>query len=92
MTVYVDPAVTAPTLHALAPDWPLLTCDGPVDELHAFALSIGVGRGWFSAHPDPSYALTPPARERAVAAGARPALRLLPRQRTARTPGRSRPA
>ena len=83
MTVYVDAAAAAPSLHALAPEWPLLTCDGADDELHAFARGIGVGRGWFSAHPRPSYALTPAARERAVKAGARPALALVPRQRWA---------
>lgn len=74
MTVYVDPPQAPPRLDSLDPAWPLLTTNGPVDELHAFARSIGVGRGWFSEHPAPCYALTRDARDRAVDAGARPAL------------------
>jgi hypothetical protein len=70
VTVYVDPPRPAPTLDRLQPGWPLLTCCGPVAELHEFAHRIGVGPGWFSAFPEPSYALTPDAHLRAVAAGA----------------------
>jgi len=77
MTVYVDPPQAPPRLDALDPGWPLLTTNGPVDELHAFARSIGVGRGWFSEDPTPCYALTRDARERAVDAGARPALAIV---------------
>lgn len=77
MTVYVDPPQPPPRLGALDPAWPLLTTNGPVEELHEFARSIGVGRGWFSDHPAPCYALTRDARERAVETGARPALSLV---------------
>ena len=77
MTVFVDPPKAAPRLDSLDPAWPLLTSNGPDDELHAFARSIGLGRGWFSAIPQPCYALTLDAHRRAVAAGARPALTLV---------------
>jgi alkanesulfonate monooxygenase SsuD/methylene tetrahydromethanopterin reductase-like flavin-dependent oxidoreductase (luciferase family) len=70
VTVYVDPPRPAPTLDRLQPGWPLLTCCGSVTELHEFARRIGVGPGWFSPSPEPSYALTEDARSRAVAAGA----------------------
>lgn len=74
MAVYVDAPQPPPRLDALDPAWPLLTTNGAVEELHAFARAIGVGRGWFSDRPAPAYALTAQARERAVTAGARPAL------------------
>lgn len=78
MAVFVDPPMPPPSLDRLEPGWPSLTTNGPVEELHEFARSIGVGRGWFSENPRPSYALTPDARERAARAGARPALTVLP--------------
>lgn len=78
MTVYVDPPLPAPRVDRFVPGWPLLTCSGPLAELHDFARSIGVGPGWFSERPQPSYALTEEARQRAVAAGARPALVVVP--------------
>jgi Protein of unknown function (DUF4031) len=78
MTVYVDPPHPAPRVDLFVPGWPLLTCSGPVEELHDFARSIGVGPGWFSEHPVPSYALTEQARQMAMRAGARPALTVLP--------------
>ncbi|MFP5347008.1 MAG: DUF4031 domain-containing protein [Actinomycetes bacterium] len=82
MTVYVDPPLPPPTVGCFVPGWPLLRCNGPVEELHDFARSIGVGPGWFSAEPEPSYALTEDARARAVRAGARPALALVSGRRS----------
>ena len=83
MTIYVDPPMPPPCLDRLEPGWPSLTTNGPVEELHEFARSIGVGRGWFSDGPAPSYALTPEARERAVRAGARTVRRAaVPRPRS----------
>ncbi len=80
MTVFVDPPAPEPSVQAgFAPGWPRITCDGDVEELHAFARSIGLGPGWYSAIPVPEYALTPDARERAVRAGARPALAVVRR-------------
>ncbi|HZI98474.1 MAG TPA: DUF4031 domain-containing protein [Actinomycetales bacterium] len=78
MTVYVDPPQAPPRLDALDPAWPLLTTSGSAEELHEFARAIGLGRGWFSSAPVPCYALTADARERAVLAGARPALTVVP--------------
>jgi|GEM_PF-819214 len=49
-----------------------LTCGpGEVDELHAFALSIGLRRSWFQPRKEcPHYDLTKGMRAQAVAAGA----------------------
>ena len=48
-----------------------LTCDGPIEELHAFAKRIGLRRSWFQEHASmPHYDLTPRRRERALKAGA----------------------
>ena len=48
-----------------------LTTDGPIDELHAFAASIGMKRAWFQSHPlADHYDLTPSRRTAAIAAGA----------------------
>jgi hypothetical protein len=42
-----------------------------VDELHAFALRIGLKRSWFQAHPlHPHYDMTPARREIALLTGA----------------------
>ena len=47
-----------------------LTADS-LDELHAFALRIGLKRAWFQDHPSaPHYDLTPSRRAKALAAGA----------------------
>lgn len=48
-----------------------LTTDGPIDELHDFALSIGLKRIWFQNHViAPHYDLTASRRLAAIAAGA----------------------
>lgn len=48
-----------------------LTTDGPLSELHAFALRIGLRRQWFQDHPKmPHYDLTPQRRIKALQAGA----------------------
>jgi hypothetical protein len=71
LTIYVDPlrvyredrACGMPTCH--------LATDGALDELHAFAASIGVPRMAFHARAKhPHYDLREPHRDEAVAAGA----------------------
>ncbi len=48
-----------------------LTTDGDVEELHAFALKIGMKRAWFQAHRVMDhYDLTPARRAAALRAGA----------------------
>lgn len=48
-----------------------LTTDGPIEELHAFAVKIGMRREWFQDHPiAPHYDLTPGRRARALLLGA----------------------
>lgn len=48
-----------------------LTCDGPIEELHALASAIGLRRAWFQDHPiAPHYDLTPARREAALSFGA----------------------
>jgi hypothetical protein len=48
-----------------------LICDGDLNELHAFATSIGMKRRWFQPHGAvPHYDLVESKREQAVAAGA----------------------
>lgn len=48
-----------------------LTTDGEIDELHTFALLIGMRRKWFQEHPTaPHYDLTPARRKVALSLGA----------------------
>ncbi len=48
-----------------------LTTDGPIEELHSFALRIGLRRSWFQEHRlMPHYDLTEPRREAALRIGA----------------------
>lgn len=47
-----------------------LTCDGNLEELHAFADSLGLRRSWFQRGSIPHYDLTPNKRAAAVRAGA----------------------
>jgi hypothetical protein len=48
-----------------------LTTDGPIDELHTFAKSIGLTRWyWHNVDIMPHYDLTPAWREKALLAGA----------------------
>lgn len=80
MTIYVDALMEHPaTKDADARRvgarhghrWCHLFTDGPEEELHAFALRIGLKREWFQAHEKlPHYDLTPPRRKRALYAGA----------------------
>ena len=72
MTVYVDPLMnhgwlmrgrTVPNCHLFA---------DTVEELHTFALKIGMRIEWFQNRPGlPHYDLTPDRRARAVRAGAK---------------------
>ena len=48
-----------------------MTTDGDLEELHAFALRLGLRREWYQDHPIAKhYDLTPSKRERALAFGA----------------------
>lgn len=79
MTVYVDDsgipaAVTDPANgRTYRARWSHLFCDGDLDELHAFAVRIGMRRAWFQdwpAHRFPHYDVVAAKRERAIQAGA----------------------
>lgn len=51
--------------------WCHMATDGPIQELHDFARSIGLQRSWFQNHATvPHYDLTPGYRDRAIKAGA----------------------
>lgn len=71
MTVYVDTLVKWPNAK---PPFHRGSCHLTADtleELHAFALKIGMKRAWFQDHPlCAHYDLTPPRRAEAVKAGA----------------------
>lgn len=47
-----------------------LTTDGLLDELHAFAMRLGLKRAWFQAGSIPHYDLTPNKRLQALRLGA----------------------
>lgn len=72
MTIMVDEIRVWP--HARAPFTRgscHMTTDGRLEELHAFAESIGLRREWFQPHPiAPHYDLTRQRRGRALRAGA----------------------
>ena len=52
--------------------WCHLWSDGPSDELHTFAASIGLQRAWYQDHADhPHYDLRPNKRRQAIAHGAK---------------------
>jgi hypothetical protein len=47
-----------------------MVSDRSVEELHAFACGIGLGRRWFQDGPRPHYDLRPSRRRAAVSGGA----------------------
>ena len=71
MTVYVDPLMNHGwVLHGRStPNCHMFT-DGPLEELHALAETIGLRREWFQDKRVPHYDLTPENRAAAIAAGA----------------------
>lgn len=73
MTVMVDEIRQWPTpIRCFKAGSCHLTTNGPIDELHAFALSIGLRLEWFQDHPiAPHYDLTVARREKALALGAK---------------------
>lgn len=81
MTVYVDDSGIQATVRDASSGrhynarWSHLFCDGDLDELHTFALTIGMQRRWFQDWPEhryPHYDLVSSRRERALNAGATP--------------------
>ena len=74
MAIYVDAQFTATPRNAQARrhgnQWCHLLCDESLDELHAFAQSIGLKREYFQRSVVPHYDLTPSKRAKAVKAGA----------------------
>ena len=71
MTVMVDEVRQWPTkIHHFKAGSAHLTTDGPLEELHALAESIGLRREWFQNGRVPHYDLTPATREAALKAGA----------------------
>jgi hypothetical protein len=75
MAVYVDKIETYPISFVAKParkygtKWCHLYADS-VEELHAFAESIGLKRGWFQDKTLPHYDLTPFMRDKALESGA----------------------
>jgi len=73
VTVYVDDWRQPATVGPVTARWSHLTADS-TEELHAFALSLGMRRAWFQGHPrDPlrdHYDVTDRLRDEAIAAGA----------------------
>jgi len=64
-------SVTTPAAHRYGSRWCHLWTDGPIEELHVFAESIGLLRGWFQkSRWLPHYDLVPTKRIRAIMAGA----------------------
>lgn len=72
--IYVDPLrkclTTNETLKKYGNLWCHLSCDGNVQELHVFAISIGLKREWFQDRSVPHYDLVPSKRKLAVSNGA----------------------
>lgn len=70
MTVYVDELQRWPTkIRRLRDGACHLTAD-TVEELHAFAASLGLRREWYQPLSSPHYDLTPAKRQRAIELGA----------------------
>ena len=72
MTVMVDELQKWPTrIRCFKAGSCHLTVDGPIEELHTFALRLGLRLQWFQNHPlAPHYDLTIGRREAALALGA----------------------
>lgn len=72
MTVYVDDMRKAATVGRIRARWSHLIADER-DELHAFAVRLGLKRSWFQDHPTRwHYDVTDSIRRRAIAMGAKP--------------------
>ncbi len=74
--LYVDDLFTAarvkPAARRFGNRWCHLSTDGPLEELHQFAATLGLSRAWFQPHATLShYDLTPSKRMQAVGLGAR---------------------
>lgn len=71
--IFVDKLFSATVKGQAAQFWCHMASDGDLDDLHAFARSIGLKREWFQAHARmPHYDLTETSRNRALVAGAMP--------------------
>lgn len=81
MTVYVDDSGIRATVTDEATGrqytsrWSHLFCDGDLDELHLFAVLLGLKYSWFQGPPKhkfPHYDVTATKRVKAIRLGARP--------------------
>lgn len=83
MTVYVDEGhdwpegMIAPAARRFGTNWAHMTTDGTADELHAFAVRLGLRRSWCSDITQPDvdvlhYDLVPSKRRLAIRHGAVP--------------------
>jgi len=73
MAIYVDELRDYRGLfgRGLPGRWCHMVTDGDLEELHGFAVRLGLRRGWFQDHPHhPHYDLVPDSRALAVALGA----------------------
>lgn len=70
MTVYVDELQVWPTRIRCFKDGSCHLMADTVDELHDFAMRIGLRRVWFQPLSSPHYDLTPMKREQALGMGA----------------------
>lgn len=71
MSVYIDPLVPVHNMTRWRWETSCHLMADSVEELHAFALSIGIEQRWFQPRPDfPHYDLHPEHRVLAVEAGA----------------------
>lgn len=77
MAIYVDElidypeAAIKPGIRHMGSQWCHMACDGDLNELHEFALKLGMHWRWFQDHRlVPHYDLTPERRALAVELGA----------------------
>jgi hypothetical protein len=73
MAIYIDELRDYRALRGAGPPglWCHMITDGDLDELHEFAMRLGLGPRRFQNHPrHPHYDLTPPTRALAVVLGA----------------------
>jgi hypothetical protein len=73
--IYVDPIRHYPSCKLPSTYWCHLATDSDLEELHTFAVQIGLKRSWFQQSRSgrfPHYDLVPSKREQAIELGATP--------------------